>query len=190
MIKMKKNKKAALEMSMGTIIILVLGVSMLILGMILIRNIMCSGLQITKDITTGVRNEIQNLFGADKIGVKCAGEGGQEINLATNGQRDVVCIIKTEEQTKYDIQVIKVESLMGASTETVNKWVIDDGFSGEVKPGDDKTVPYLTLNLPKDAPKTIIKVTLNVINVNAGSTDTIVTKLNIVPTGFIKGAIC
>ena len=187
---MIRNKKAAMEMSMGTIIILVLGVSMLILGMVLIRNIMCSGLQITKDITTGVRNEIQNLFGADKIGVKCAGEGGQEINLATNGVRDVICVIKTEEQAKYDIKVVKVESLSGASSDIVNSWIVDKDFSGDVKPGEDKSVVYLSLKLPKDAPKTIIKVTLSVTNANTGSTDTVITRLNVVPTGFIKGAIC
>jgi len=187
---MMRNKKAAMEMSMGTIIILVLGVSMLILGMVLIRNIMCSGLQITKDITTGVRNEIQNLFGADKLGVKCAGEGGQEINLATGGPRDVICVIKTEEQAKYDIKVVKVESMKGASTDIVNKWIIGKDFSGDVKPGQDKSVVYLTLDLPRDAPKTTLQVTLSVTEATSSSVDTIITRLNVVPTGFIKGAIC
>lgn len=187
---MMRSKKAAMEMSMGTIIILVLGVSMLILGMVLIRNIMCSGLQITKDITQGVSNEIQRLFGSDQIGVKCAGEGGQVINLGTGGPRDVICIIKTDEQTKFDIKVTKVESLSGASTDTVNKWVTDSGFSGDVKPGQDKSVVYLSLLVPKDAPSTTIKTTISVTNANTGSADTIITKLNIVPTGFVKGAIC
>jgi len=185
-----KNKKAGMELSMGTIVVLVLGVSMLILGMVLIRNIMCSGLQITKDITQGVSNEIQTLFGADKMGVKCAGEGGQVINLGTGGPRDVVCVIKTDEQTKYDIKVINVESLKGAATNVVNGWIIDKDFTGDVKPGQDKSVVYLSFALPSDAPATTVKVELSVKNVNSDSVDTIFTRLNIVPTGFIKGAIC
>src|SRR3989344_8080958 len=132
-----RNKKAAIEMSMGTIIILVLGVSMLILGMILIRNIMCSGLQITKDISAGVKNEIKNLFGADKVGVKCMGEGAQEINLATGGERRVGCIIKVEEPRNYKITATKVESLKGETTENVNKWALTKEWIGDVSPGSD-----------------------------------------------------
>jgi hypothetical protein len=184
------NKKAAIEMSMSTIIILVLGVTMLILGMVLIRNIMCSGLQITEDLSTGVKNEIKNLFGADKIGVKCVGEGGQEVKYGTGGRRPVVCIIKTQEQVEYDIQVTSIESKAGAPTSVVNKWVIDQNWKGSVVPGQDNEQTVLLLNVPSDAPATTIKLTILAKNLASDSQESITSYIDIVPTGFIKGAIC
>lgn len=184
------NKKAAIEMSMGTIIILVLGVSMLILGMVLIRNIMCSGLQITEDLSTGVKNEIKNLFGADKIGVKCLGEGGAEVKLGTGGRRAVICILKTQENVEYELKVTTIESKTGASTETVNSWVVDKDWKGTVKPGQDNEQTVLLLNIPKDAPQTTLKLTIQANNIASGSEETITSYIDIVPTGFIKGAIC
>ena len=74
------NKKGQLELSIGTIVVLVIGVSMLILGIILVRSIMCSSLGIMDDLSSGVKNEVKNLFGADKLGVKCVGEGGADVS--------------------------------------------------------------------------------------------------------------
>jgi len=184
------NKKAAIEMSMGTIIILVLGVSMLILGMVLIRNIMCSGLQITDDLSTGVKNEIKNLFGADKIGVKCVGEGGQEVKYATGGRRPVICIIKTQEQVEYDLQVTAIESKLGAPSNIVEKWIIDRNWKGSVMPGQDNEQTVLLLNVPSDAPATTLKLTIQAKNLGSGASETITSYIDIVPTGFVKGAIC
>lgn len=187
---MVENKKAAMELSMGTIVVLVLGVSMLILGMVLIRNIMCSGLSITEDLTTGVKNEIKNLFGADRFGVKCLGEGGQDVKLATGGRRKVICIIKTEEQTEYSIELKDMQSLKGAKIDAVNQWAISKGWTGTVKPGQDQEETVLLLDVPKDASSTTLKLTIQAKNVATGSEETITSIIDIVPTGLVKGAIC
>lgn len=175
---------------MGTIVVLVLGVSMLILGMVLIRSIMCSGLQITEDLSTGVKNEIKTLFGADKFGVKCLGEGGQDVKLATGGRRQVICMIKSEDQVNYDLKVSNVESVNGAATDIVKKWVIDQDWNGAVTPGVEKEVVVLLLNIPRDAPSTTLKITIQSTNQNTGSQETIDSIIDVVPTGFVKGAIC
>jgi hypothetical protein len=185
---MVNNKKAAIEMSMNTIIVLVLGVSMLILGMVLIRNIMCSGLQITQDVSAGVRNEVKNLFGADTIGVKCMGEGSQDVRLGTGGQRKVVCLIKTESQADYKIVASEVKSLSGASTETVSKWVLNKEWSGTVSPGIDNEADFLLLNIPSTAPTTILRIKVDI--TGGESARTVYSTINIVPTGAIRGAIC
>lgn len=183
-----RNKKAAIEMSMSTIIVLVLGVSMLILGMVLIRNIMCSGLQITQDVSAGVKNEIKTLFGADAIGVKCMGEGSQDVRLGTGGQRKVVCIIKTEEQANYKIVASEIKSLKGASTETVNKWALNKEWSGTVKPGADNEAAFLILDIPNDAPTTVLLIKIDI--TSGDSAQTITSTINVAPTGFVRGAIC
>ncbi|MCX8159049.1 MAG: hypothetical protein N3D20_02055 [Candidatus Pacearchaeota archaeon] len=183
------NRKAAMELSMGTIVVVVLSVSMLILGMILVRSIMCAGMQISEDISSGVRNEVKNLFGADKFGVKCMGEGGQDVKLGTGGRRKVVCIIKSEEQSTYQLIATKIESLKGASTDVVQKWVLNKEWSGSVSPGTDKEVDVVLLDIPRNAPTSTLKITIQA-NKGAGSSDTITSIIDIVPTGFVKGAIC
>jgi hypothetical protein len=183
-----KNKKAAIEMSMSTIIVLVLGVSMLILGMVLIRNIMCSGLQITQDVSAGVRNEIKNLFGADTIGVKCMGEGSQDVRLGTGGQRKIVCLVKVEEQANYQIVASEVKSLKGASNEIVSKWILSKEWTGAVRPGVDNEADFLLLSIPNDAPATTLRIKVDI--TGAQSAQTIYSTINIVPTGAVRGAIC
>jgi len=183
------NKKAALELTMGTVVIVVLSVSMLILGIILIRNIMCAGMQISEDISSGVKNEVKNLFGADKFGVKCMGEGGQDVKLGTGGRRKIICIIKTEEQTNYQLIATKVESLRGASTDSVQKWILSKEWSGSVSPGADKEADVLLLDIPSNAPSSTLRITIQA-NRGTGSSDTIISTIDIVPTGFVKGSIC
>jgi hypothetical protein len=120
-----KNKKAALELSIGTIVIIVIAVAMLILGIVFVRSIMCSGIQIGEDVSQGVKNEIKSLFSADNYGVKCEGEGTQDIKLASGGMRKVICIVKTDAQAKYDFNIKSIKSLSGASDSIVKGWLID-----------------------------------------------------------------
>jgi len=60
------NKKAAMEMSMGTIVTIILLVSVLILGIFLVQNIFSSA-QGAVDLTDQqLKNEINKLFSEDK----------------------------------------------------------------------------------------------------------------------------
>ena len=72
------NKKGAMELSMSTIVILVLAMSMLILGLILVRSIFKGATESVDNINTKVKGEITKLFvdessnivvnlGADKV---------------------------------------------------------------------------------------------------------------------------
>ncbi len=60
------SKKAAMELSIGTIVIIVLAMSMLIFGLILIRNIFAGGTSAIDSINDQVTNEINKMFGEDK----------------------------------------------------------------------------------------------------------------------------
>jgi hypothetical protein len=61
----KIKKRGAIELSIGTIVIIVLAVSMLILGVVLIRTIFSSGIDSVKQIDSGVKNSINKLFSED-----------------------------------------------------------------------------------------------------------------------------
>ena len=57
-----KSKKGAIELSVGTIVIIVLAMTMLILGIVLIRNIFTGTITNVDEINEGVRDQIKKLF--------------------------------------------------------------------------------------------------------------------------------
>ncbi|MCK4650505.1 hypothetical protein KAT36_04735 [Candidatus Pacearchaeota archaeon] len=63
---MKSDKRGAIEMSIGTIVIVVLSMSMLILGMILVQNIFGGASENVLQMNDKVRGEINKLFVEDK----------------------------------------------------------------------------------------------------------------------------
>jgi len=186
------NKKAAMELSMGTIVIIVLSVTLLVLGMVFIRGLMCSGIQIGEKVDEGVKNELRTLFGTDDYGVTCMGEKGQEIKIGTGGRRQIVCYIKSDEQVKYSLIVNDFESLSGAPSSTLSKWIIDKNVqSVDVAPGSKGAEPVvMLLNVPRDAPTTSLKLNLEAKNLISGSTTSHIMYIDIVPIGAIRGAIC
>jgi len=56
------NKKAAIELSIGTIVIIVLAMSMLVLGLVLVRNIFKGATDSVDEMNDGVKEQIKNLF--------------------------------------------------------------------------------------------------------------------------------
>src|SRR3989344_3192113 len=70
MIKPIKNKKAALELSIGTVVVLVIGMAMLILGLVLVRTIFTGAKYNVDQINKNVEAEINKLFDE---------EGGKEV---------------------------------------------------------------------------------------------------------------
>jgi len=62
---MTKNKKAAMEMSVGTIVTIVLLMTVLVLGLILIRSIFSSATKSIDSIDSQVTAEINNLFSSE-----------------------------------------------------------------------------------------------------------------------------
>jgi len=61
-----KNKLAAMEMSIGTIVTIVLLMTVLILGLVLVRTIFKSSVENIEGIDTAVKAEIQKLFAEDE----------------------------------------------------------------------------------------------------------------------------
>ena len=183
------NKRGALELSIGTIVIIVLAMTLLILGMVLIRKIMCSGIVLIEQVDTGLENEIKGLFSVDDYGVKCMGEGGEEIRLSDGGRRQIFCVIKTDESKEYNLRVESVESIEGASTSSVKNWIKDEDWSGKVSAGD-KTAVVLVLDVPKKVDATTLKIKVKVTDVEANTEDTHTMYIDIVSVGRFATAIC
>ncbi len=185
----KRGNKGAMELSIGTIVIIVLAMTMLIMGMVLIRTIMCSGLQITTEIDQGVRNEVINMFGSGEYGVRCIGEGNQEITLAGGGRRNTGCEITVSSETKYEI-VPEVESIGGADTDTVKGWIMDSGGEWDVIPGDSTTAPALVMNIPDNVPDTTIRIDYQVKNLDTGTEQTRRAYVDVTHAGTLTMNMC
>lgn len=181
------RKKGAMELSIGTIVIVVLAMAMLILGLVFVRKIMCSGIIITDELSTSVENEIKGLFNVDDYGVKCMGEGGQEIKLGDGGRRQVTCVIKSDESMEYELKVKSIESLQGVSTNAVQKWIIDEDWKGTVASGD-KTISVALLDVPKNVDATTLKITVEEITANGQQTHILL--LDVVHLGSVTSAVC
>jgi len=183
------SKKAAIEMSMSTIVVIVLSVTILIFGMIFVKTIMCSGISMVNGIDEKVTNEIQGLFGTSDYGVKCQGDPGQEAKIADGGSRDIICVINTDTEYTYSFNVKEVESISGMPTSSVRKWIMDQDATVTATVGT-KPVSILTLNIPKKVSATTLKITLDVINKETDTTDTHIMKIDVAHVGQVAATIC
>jgi len=73
----KRGKRAAIEMSMSTIIIIVLAVSFLILGLILLRNIFGNATQSMDTIDDKLKNQLSSLFADEEQQIFIKPDDGQ-----------------------------------------------------------------------------------------------------------------
>jgi hypothetical protein len=156
---------------------------------------MCSGLTISDQLSAGVKNEVRKLFGADQFGVRCIGENGQVINFGTGGRRPIECIIKTENQATYKIEMKAIENIKGkTSTEksAPSKWVLQPSiWRGPVSPGGegyDAVIFYL--DIPSSAPTSLVKIDLLETNEDTGSTQLHNLYIDVTPSGFLKTTLC
>jgi len=62
---MIRNKKGAMEMSMGTLVTIVLLMAVMVLGIVLVRSIFSSGTNAVNEIDNEVQQEIDKLFSDD-----------------------------------------------------------------------------------------------------------------------------
>ena len=182
-----RNRSAAMEMSIGTIVTIALLMVVLVMGMYLIRTIMCSGIILTEEISESVTNEVKGLFGVEDFGVKCLGEAGHQATLGDGGRRQIVCIINTDTQTNYKLRIKNIESLKGVPTNTVEGWILDEGWDGVVSPGQT-TVTVLLLDIPREVSDTNLKIELE--EDNGLNMKTHISYVDIKHVGTLNSAIC
>jgi hypothetical protein len=154
LLKKIKSKKGALELSIGTIVILVLAMSMLILGLVLVRTIF-KGAQGTVDITDEkVKAEINKLFAEEQKSVLYLPNRLAKIKQGEPG--DVAFAIQntaaTQEFTwKVELSDDKVKTKCGVTESQAEDWITTGG-SGEVNiASGDKYYDVIRFNIPEGA---------------------------------------
>lgn len=157
---MNKNKKAQMEMSVGTIVTIVLLVTLLILGVVLIKNIFSSAKGVVDLTNEQLRSEINKLFSEDsKISIY---PGTKMVDIKQESMDGVGIGIKnlvtgTPEGTEFSYKAYvsdpDLDSKCGVSESTIEKW-ITVGREAEnipLAPGDS-VVRKILFNIPAGAP--------------------------------------
>jgi len=159
---MRKERKGALELSIGTVVIIVLAMTMLILGMVLIRSIMCGAVNLVTITEGKVKGEIDKLFQSSGSEVVCIGAEEQPVTLVPGKYNVISCGVNAPQQANYEIKITSIEADVSTEAE-IERWISGSrGFSGSVAPKDDLPKKILSLNIPKNAPHESIRINVEV----------------------------
>lgn len=189
-----KNKKAAIELSIGTIVIIVISLTMLILGIVLVRSIMCGAIGLTGDLNSRVKGEVNKLFEATGGEIQCVGNGGEPVVLSPGKINIIYCGIRaTEDDARYVITTTIGDDMKGDLRNQIKTWMggSDSTWDGAVAPGDELPKKIARLDIPNDAPEVGIVLQVTAKNKNTGrviSTQDL--DFRISRQGLIKAAMC
>jgi hypothetical protein len=186
-----QNKKAAVELSISTIIIIVLGVTMLILGMVLVRNIMCKTINLTTNIDSKVTDELNRYFGDSGSEVACMGAGGEAVKLLAGKTNYIFCIVKAPATSNYQITLTTSKSYIPSlKDEQLKGWIKTSSWTGNIAPGDQSVKKPIMLQIPSNAPEGPIKLQVEVKKDNGMLVATQDLDFEISRVGFVSNAIC
>ena len=161
--KLKKSKGGALELSIGTIVIIVIGMSMLILGLVLVRTIFVGSTESIGILNEKVQNEISTLFsdeGADivvklgegqtakikagsetfNVGIGARTPDGSNVGNRNRLQYKLTLEPPTGNNCATKIGLREAENLLVTSVNTFNSF---DTFEGS------KAFALVEINIPK-----------------------------------------
>lgn len=160
------NKKGALELSIGTIVILVLAMSMLILGLVLVRSIFSGAKYNVDQMNQRVEDEIGKLFTEDKRMVVYLADGKAPVKQGDS--YGVVFAIKNKERDAdndftFDYEVEYEESSCKSIKEKDAMEYIELGKTGKFKiaPGYIKN-NIIRIIIPESAPLCTVRYRISV----------------------------
>lgn len=156
------KKKGALELSIGTIVVLVIAMAMLIMGLVLVRTIFSGGTDAINKINDEVMNGIDEMFADsdDKI-VIYPSTRKVKIEQRTQGEGFAFSVRNVDLEEKdfiYSVGVdpgFNIADKCKINAEEANGWLdIDSGsFTlGRSSKMEKAEVPLITFNLPDNAP--------------------------------------
>lgn len=183
-----KSRRAALELSVSTIVVIVLGVTMLIIGMVLVRNIMCGALGLTGEINSKVRGEINRLFGAQAGEIQCIGAGGEPVQLIPGKLNLIYCGINAESRASYELDATSVTA-EGVAPSEMAGWIKTRRWTGDVSPGDQNPKTVVRLDLPSDAPEGLLIVKLDVKR-NGQPVTSLDLDFEVKRAGLVRASVC
>ncbi|MEM3074787.1 MAG: hypothetical protein QW727_02495 [Candidatus Pacearchaeota archaeon] len=190
----KRGKKAAIEFSMTTIIIIVLSLVLLIMGFVFVRSIMCGAIGFTEEINSKVTKEIQQLFETSGGELVCI--GSQEAKTMVPGQTNFIyCSINAKQQG--NTYTIRLESITSNNIpqSQIQTWVTNNIWQESNFPTNDK-VPRKTLEvrIPDDASEGDIRIKISATKTNSAGTNSVTGSkdldFKVTRTGIMRNILC
>ncbi len=161
------NKKAAMEMSVGTIVTIVLLMGVLVLGVFLVQKIFGGATGAIDQINTQVENEIQKLF-SDEGKSLAIYPTSRDITIKKRDDPKGFAfsvLNKDVEATEftYEITADDVSKCGSLTKEEAEKFLIGGSGSFQLGPGSALDFPRLVkLDIPETAPLCTIIYYINV----------------------------
>lgn len=187
---MIRNKRAALELSVGTIVVIVIALMFLILGTVLVRKVMCGAIDLTGDINGNVKSEINRLFGSSGGEVQCIGSSSEPVKMVPGKENVVYCTIKAPISQKYTLSIVDYDGFDGITKESIQRWIRTDTWTGTVSPGDEDPKKVVRLSVPDNAPEGSMYFQLEARNAANEVISTQDLDFAISRVGFFRTAIC
>jgi hypothetical protein len=165
-----KDKRAAMELSMGTIVILVLAMIMLIMGIVLIRTIFDTAGGAITEIDDGVKSEINKIF-ADPSKKLVLYPAKRTITLKQRSQGEgfAFAVRNTEIDSlefTYAVEVdpsFDIREKCHITKAEADQWLLIDSGSVSLGPGQKQEEGELILfNIPDSAPPCTIPYKIDV----------------------------
>ncbi|MEK6872106.1 MAG: hypothetical protein AABX16_04345 [Nanoarchaeota archaeon] len=153
-LKKSEGKGGALELSIGTIVILVLAMSMLILGLVLVRTIFTGAKYNVETMNDKVRDQINALFVEDQEGFLYLAENKANIDQGKSfGVAFGIQNLGKNQKFKWQVEVAddNVRKKCGVTDRQAEEWMTT-GSSGDITlASGDKYIDRVLFNIPKNS---------------------------------------
>jgi hypothetical protein len=164
-----ENKKAAIELSMTTIVVVVLSLTMLIMGFVLVRSIMCGAISMTEDINAKSTSQINSLFESTSGEVTCIGAGDPATLVAGREGNFIICSVKADNEADYKFHISVNEGFSTIPKKDILSWLPSTtDVTRRFSPNDREAKKIYSFNIPKTASVGEIGLDIEV-SINEGS---------------------
>ena len=162
-----KNKRAAMEMSVGAIVTIVLLVTVLILGLVLVRNIFASGKRVIDLTTSQLEDEVNKLFGEDKELViyprtKFIQIKQGEIDGVGIGIKNLLEGVSGEQKFSYEVVVADASDCAEPKEEIESWFKVGKTESDIPNPVGGKAIQRVLFKIPVGSSLCIVRFRINV----------------------------
>ena len=162
------NKKAAIELSIGTIVILVIAMSMLILGLVLVKNIFSGATDVTSMSLDQVKNHVSKMFGEDSqlVVYPDSRQINAKIGTAPSGSFAIGIknTIESVSNVNFSYQVVPTETTnCGVTTDQASGWLTTGGSDQDIPIAPGGTyVTKVLLTIPPGTQLCTLRYRINV----------------------------
>src|SRR3989344_962627 len=172
------NKKGAVELSISTIVIVVLAMSMLILRLVLIKNIFSGSTENVDQMNGKVKEQIRLLFQDESERVFLYLTDGMAV-IKQGSTFGVAFMVRNTERGTASSQTFKYETVLdddkirenckGVTKEIAEKWVKFGSGTLSIMPGE-KDGDRIRIEIPEEAPLCVTKYRILIYRPDKGET--------------------